>query len=248
MTPVLEAIGMEKAFGAVKATDGVDLTVEPGEIHALIGPNGAGKTCLVDQIYGRLAPDRGTVRLNGRNITRLAPHRRVRLGIGRSFQISTVLQDFTAAQNAMVAEAARLGRATGMLSPAFTDPELLSGAAGILERVGLGGRADARVREFSHGERRLLELGLALATGPDLLLLDEPMAGAGPEEGRRMTEIIERYRGCYAVLLVEHDMDVVFRLADRVTVLVEGRVAATGDPKSVSGDPLVLEAYLGDAA
>ena len=245
---VLEVVDLEKSFGAVKAADRIRLTVEAGEIHALIGPNGAGKTSLVEQVYGSIRPDRGSVLLNGRDITGLRPYRRVRLGIGRSFQISTVLMDFTVGENAMVAEAARLGAAAGMLRPAFTDPALRKGAETILDRVGIGDRADMPARGLSHGERRLLELGLALSADPDLLLLDEPMAGAGPEESLRMADIISGYKGRCAMLLVEHDMDAVFRLADRITVLVEGAVIASGAPDAISGDKRVRESYLGAGA
>ena len=244
---ILEVLDLDKSFGALKATDGFCLTVEPGEIHALIGPNGAGKTSIIEQVYGNLRPDGGVVLLKGRDITRLKPHQRVRQGVGRSFQISTVLMDFTVEENAMVAEAARLGAAFGMLAPAFSDPELREGAAAILGRVGLGGRAGVLVRDLSHGERRLLELGLALSADPDLLLLDEPMAGSGPEESLHMGNIIAGYKGRCAMLLIEHDMDAVFRLADRITVLVEGRVVATGGPDEISRHPGVREAYLGEA-
>jgi len=243
--PVLSLEGISKSYGALRATRDVSLHVAAGEIHALIGPNGAGKTTLVRQIYGSEAPDAGTIRLRGGAVNHLSVPQRVRNGIGRSFQISNVLMDFTVLENAMIAEAARRGAAFRFLRPAFTDPELGEGATAILARVGIEGRRDTRVADLAHGERRLLELALALAGDPLLLLLDEPMAGAGPEETQHMIEIIGRLRGEVGILLIEHDMDAVFRLADRVTVLVEGAVIASGTPNDIAGDAAVREAYLG---
>lgn len=245
---VLQLNGLEKSFGAVRATNGVDLTVEPGEIHALIGPNGAGKTTLIGQITGGLRPDRGSIRLMGEDITPLAVHQRVRKGIGRSFQITNVLADFTVAENAMIAAAARSGQAFGFLRPAFSDRGLIDAAGDILARVGLDDRGSVMVAALSHGEKRLLELALALAARPKLLLLDEPMAGTGPEESRRMADIIASLKGETAILLIEHDMDAVFRLADRITVLVEGAVIASGPPAAIQADAGVRQAYLGEDA
>ena len=245
---VLELQGLEKSFGALVATSAVDLTVEPGEIHALIGPNGAGKTTLISQIYGSLAPDRGRILLKGEDITRLATHQRVRKGIGRSFQITTVLMDFTAADNAAVAVIARQDNAFGMIRPAASNDGLREAAMEVLARVGLAERGPIKASDLSHGERRLLELGLALAAQPGLLLLDEPMAGTGPEETARMAEIIASLKGEAAILLIEHDMDAVFRLADRITVMVEGAVIATGTPAEISANAAVQEAYLGDSS
>ena len=243
--PVLALDGLTKSYGALRATDNVSIDVAPGEIHALIGPNGAGKTTLVRQIYGSEAPDSGTIRLRGEVINGLSVPQRVRRGIGRSFQISNVLMDFTVIENGMIAEAARPGAAFRFLRPAFSDPQLIDGAMSILARVGLEPRADTPVADLAHGERRLLELALALAANPALLLLDEPMAGAGPEETRHMIGIIDRLRGDVGILLIEHDMDAVFRLADRVTVLVEGAVIASGSPAEIAGDVTVRAAYLG---
>jgi len=244
-TSVLELRNLCKSFGALTATNDLSFTVEPGEIHALIGPNGAGKTTLIQQIYGALQPDSGQVLLNGKEITALGVPERVRAGIGRSFQISNVLMDFTVLENGIIAEQARLGQSFGFLHPAFDDPDLIAGAQKILARVGLDDRADQRVGDLAHGERRMLELALALATAPNLLLLDEPMAGAGPEESQRMTEIIDQLRGQVAILLIEHDMDAVFRLADRITVLVEGATIATGTADEISNNDTVKTAYLG---
>jgi branched-chain amino acid transport system ATP-binding protein len=242
---VLELQGLNKSFGALHATRDLSFCVNAGEIHALIGPNGAGKTTLIQQIYGALKPDTGHVLLNGKDITSLPVPGRVRAGIGRSFQISNVLMDFTVLENGIIAEQARLGQSFRFLRPAFDDPDLIAGAQKILVRVGLDDRADQRVGDLAHGERRMLELALALATAPQLLLLDEPMAGAGPEESQRMSQIIETLRGKLAILLIEHDMDAVFRLADRITVLVEGAVIASGTANEISNSATVQTAYLG---
>jgi len=242
---VLELQGLNKSFGALHATRDLSFCVNAGEIHALIGPNGAGKTTVVQQIYGALQPDTGHVLLNGKDITSLPVPGRVRAGIGRSFQISNVLMDFTVLENGIIAEQARLGQSFRFLRPAFNDSDLIAGARKILAPVGLDDRADQRVSDLAHGERRMLELALALATAPQLLLLDEPMAGAGPEESQRMSQIIETLRGKLAILLIEHDMDAVFRLADRITVLVEGAVIASGTADEISNSAAVQTAYLG---
>ena len=242
---VLELQNLHKSFGALQATRDLSFCVNAGEIHALIGPNGAGKTTLIQQIYGALKPDTGTVLLNGRDITGLSVADRVQAGIGRSFQISNVLMDFTFLENAIIAEQARLRQSFRFLHPAFDDPDLQTGAHKILSRVGLDDRAAARASDLAHGERRVLELALALATRPDLLLLDEPMAGTGSQESQRMSQIINDLRGTVAILLIEHDMDAVFRLADRITVLVEGAVIATGTADQISHDAAVRAAYLG---
>jgi branched-chain amino acid transport system ATP-binding protein len=242
---VLELQNLHKSFGALQATRDLSICVNAGEIHALIGPNGAGKTTLIQQIYGALKPDTGTVLLNGCDITGLSVADRVQAGIGRSFQISNVLMDFTVLENAIIAEQARLQQSFRFLHPAFDDPDLQTGAHKILSRVGLDDRAAARASDLAHGERRMLELALALATRPDLLLLDEPMAGAGSQESQRMSQIINDLRGTVAILLIEHDMDAVFRLANRITVLVEGAVIATGTADQISHDAAVRAAYLG---
>jgi len=243
---VLQIENISKSFGALRAISNLSLTVKMGEIHALIGPNGAGKTTLIQQVYGSSKPDRGTILLNGDEITNLTVSKRVRAGIGRSFQISNVLLDFTVFENAIIAELARLGQSFRFFQPAFADPVLKEGADLILDRVGLLPSKDLRVGDLSHGEKRVLELALALATKPKLLLLDEPMAGAGPEESRRMADIIEGLRENFAILLIEHDMDAVFRLASRLTVLVEGEIIATGTVAEISKNELVKSAYLGD--
>ena len=243
--PVLELKGVEKYYGALHATRFVSLTVKRGEIHALIGPNGAGKTTLIKQIYGSETPDAGDILLDGEPVNTLSTAQRVKRGIGRSFQISNVLLGFTLLENAIIAEQARQGQAFRFFAPAFSDAELIKGARRTLASVGLDQQADRLAANISHGERRLLELCLAMATSPSLLLLDEPMAGAGAQESQHMTQIIRRLRDDHAILLIEHDMDAVFALADRITVLVEGAVIASGTPKQISSNKLVQEAYLG---
>jgi branched-chain amino acid transport system ATP-binding protein len=240
---VLHARGLTKRFGALVATDGVDLAVDPGQVHALIGPNGAGKTTLIAQLAGALAPDAGTVTLAGRDITRLPARARARAGLARTFQISSTFPQLTARANVMLAAQAVAPRALG-LSRA-DDPALAAAADAALAEVGLAARADRPSAALSHGERRALELAMALVQRPKLLLLDEPMAGAGREETERLTETLRRLKGRVAMLLVEHDMGAVFALADRLSVLVAGRVIASGDPDAVRADPAVRAAYLG---
>ena len=243
---VLDLVNVNKSYGALQATKELSLSVERGQIHALIGPNGAGKTTLVNQIYGSEIPDSGSVFLNGENITGLSVPKRVRKGIGRSFQISNVLRDFAVIENAIIAEQARRGEAFRFFRPAFSDQQLIAGAMIVLERVGLQSRSDDLVADLAHGERRLLELGLALSSTPSLLLLDEPMAGAGFEETQHITRVIENMRDNVGILLIEHDMDAVFRLADVITVLVEGQIIASGKPNEIRANRKVLTAYLGD--
>ena len=245
-TATLELKHINKSYGALRATHELSLSVNKGEIHALIGPNGAGKTTLIKQIYGSEKPDSGQIFLDGELINNTPSSVRVRKGIGRSFQISNVLLSFTVLQNAMIAELARQGKTFRFFSPAFNDPSLLSGAHDILERVGLIHRSEKLTSEISHGERRLLELALAMATNPTLLLLDEPMAGAGAEESCHITAIIKALKNKHATLLIEHDMDAVFQLADRITVLVEGEAIASGTPDEISNNTAVRSAYLGD--
>ena len=243
--PVLQVESLHKSYGALQATNNVSLDVRPGEIHALIGPNGAGKTTLVHQIYGSESSDSGTIRLHGTVVNGLAVPQRVRLGIGRSFQISNVLMGFSVLENAIIAEQARRREAFRFFRPAFTDPDLIDNGMEMLARVGIDSRAAVRVADLAHGERRLLELALVLCGDPALLLLEEPMAGAGSEESQHMIDIIDRVRGHAGILLIEHDMDAVFRLADRVTVLVEGAVIASGTPAEISANRDVRTAYLG---
>ena len=246
--PLLLTEGMTKAFGALRATDGLSLAVLPGEIHAVIGPNGAGKTTAIAQISGELIPDSGAVRFQGRDITGLPVHARSHLGLARSFQITSLFLGFTAEDNVAMALQAHDGHSFRFWRDARTDPRLRGPAREVLDRVGLGARAGVPVANLAHGEQRQLELAVALATEPSLLLLDEPMAGMGPEDSVRMVELLKTLKGKVTILLVEHDMDAVFALADRVTVLVYGKAIATGAPVAIRADPHVLQAYLGEEA
>ena len=246
--PLLAARRLTKAYGALKATDALSLDVLHGEVHAVIGPNGAGKTTAIRQLSGETTPDHGAIHLAGHDVTRKPVHERARLGLARSFQTSSVFGGFTAEDNVAMAVQAHDGHSFRFWRRARTDPALRRPARRALEQVGLGARAHAAARNLAHGERRQLEIAMALATGPALLLLDEPMAGMGPEEAHRMVALLDALKGQVAILLVEHDMDAVFALADRVTVLVSGRAVATGEPQVIRADPVVREAYLGEDA
>ena len=246
--PVLAIDGLEKSFGALKATSGVSLDLRPGEIHALIGPNGAGKSTLINQIAGSLAPDAGTIRFLGRDVTALSTAARARLGLARTFQVSSLAPEFSALRNVMLAVQARQGSSLRFLRPVTRDPSLTEPAMAMLARVGLAGRADVPAAELSHGERRQLEIATALAMQPKAFLLDEPMAGMGPEGSKALTAFLDGLRQEAPILVVEHDMDAVFALADRVSVLVYGQVIASGSVAEIRGDPEVRRAYLGDAA
>jgi len=246
MSALLEVRGLAKRFGGVVATAGLDLDVRAGEIHALIGPNGAGKTTAIGQLAGEIAPDAGRVRLAGADITRLSVPARVRRGLVRSFQVTSLLPCFTARENVALAEQVRQGHSFRFWRNARRDPALLAPAAAMLARVGLAARADLPAEDLAHGERRQLELAMALAARPLVLLLDEPMAGLGPTESQAMTTLLAGLKGEAAILLVEHDMDAVWALADRVTVLVAGRAIASGPPAAIRADPAVRDAYLGE--
>ncbi|MEO0682822.1 MAG: ABC transporter ATP-binding protein [Pseudomonadota bacterium] len=248
MTDALSVQGLVKRFGGLTATDHVDLTLRPGEIHALIGPNGAGKSTLIGQIAGLIPPDEGRVSLGGEDITALPVAARARLGLGRSFQISSLGLPLSARRNAMLAAQGRCGSSFRFWRPARRDPEITGPAEAALARVGLADRMDVPAAELSHGERRQLEVACALALAPKALLLDEPMAGLGPEGSARLTTLLDGLRAEAPILLVEHDMDAVFALADRISVLVYGRVIASGSVDEIRRDPAVREAYLGEAA
>ncbi len=245
--PMLAIEGLTKRFGGVVAADNVSLAASRGEIHALIGPNGAGKTTLIQQLSGALAPDAGRIYFEGRDITRLAFHQRVAIGLARSYQITSLFPRLTALDNVALAVLARSGSSLSFWRPAAAERVVFDQARSALERVGLGGRENAIAGLLAHGEQRLLEVGLALATNARLLLLDEPMAGMGPEESERMIALIGALKGAITVLLVEHDMDAVFRLADRISVLVSGRIIATGAPGDIRASAEVKRAYLGEA-
>ena len=246
--PVLAIENLSKAFGALKATDDVSLDLRPGEIHALIGPNGAGKTTLIHQICGTLKPDSGAIRLAGEDITALGAAARARRGLGRTFQVSQVAPLFSALRNVMLAVQARQGSSFRFFRPVTGDRSLSEPAMAILERVGLAGRAGIAASDLSHGERRQLEIAIALALHPKAFLLDEPMAGMGPEGSKALTGFLDGLRAEAPILLVEHDMDAVFALADRISVLVYGRIIASGTIEEIRNDPAVRAAYLGDHA
>ncbi|MCE7029400.1 ABC transporter ATP-binding protein [Jiella avicenniae] len=236
---------LSKSFGGLNVTRSVSLDLKPGEIHALIGPNGAGKSTLINLIAGELRPDSGAIRLNGVDVTGLHSEQRVRSGLARSFQVSSVLKDFTVLENALLAVVGRRQPALNWWRSTLSDTQGVEEAMAALEKVGLARRANAKVATLSYGERRHLELAMALALKPKVLLLDEPMAGVGTEEGHELTELVSNLRTDCAILLVEHDMDVVFALADRVSVLVEGRMIATGAPAEVREMESVQHAYFG---
>ena len=244
--PILRVEGLNKSFGGVVATHNLDFEVEPGEIHAVIGPNGAGKTTFVAQLSGMLKPDSGRIVFDGRDITQLSAPARSHAGLARSFQITSVFRNFTALQNVALSIQAHTGHSFRMWKPAATDAALNEPAQEILDRLGLGARADILAANLAHGEQRQLEIAMALATSPKLLLLDEPTAGMGPEDTQRITEFLAGLKGTYSMLLIEHDMDTVFALADRITVLVYGRVIATGAPAAIRANDEVRAAYLGE--
>ncbi|RUM97511.1 ABC transporter ATP-binding protein [Pseudaminobacter arsenicus] len=245
---VLSIRDLRKTFGALKATDGVSLDLRVGEIHALIGPNGAGKTTLIHQISGSIKPDHGTIHFRGEDISRLGVAERARRGLGRSFQISSLAPEFSALRNVMLAVQARQGSSFRFFRPVMTDRSLIEPAMAVLEQTGLGSRAHLPAAELSHGERRQLEIAIALALGSKAFLFDEPMAGMGPEGSRQLTAFLDRLRAQAPILLVEHDMEAVFALADRISVLVYGRVIASGTVDEIRNDAEVRRAYLGEAS
>jgi branched-chain amino acid transport system ATP-binding protein len=244
--PALEVQHLCKLFGALKATDDLSLTVEDGELHAIIGPNGAGKSTLISQLSGQLLPDSGSIRLFGEDVTRLPMPQRVRRGIVRSFQITSLCREFTALTNVALAVQARAGHSFRFFGNAQDDPRLTMPAMDALERVGLADRAHVAAGHLAHGEQRQLELAIALAAAPRLLLLDEPMAGMGLDESMKVVELLRSLKGQYTIVLVEHDMDAVFALADRISVLVYGHCIASGSPEQIRKDPAVNDAYLGE--
>jgi branched-chain amino acid transport system ATP-binding protein len=244
--PLLRVEKLVRRFGGILATDNVSLDVASGELHAIIGPNGAGKTTLISQLTGQLLPHSGAIRLAGQDITRVPAWRRSALGLARSFQITSLLPDFTAIDNVALAAQARDGHSFHFWGNARKVSHLRQAARSALDRVGLGDRAEIVVSRLSHGEQRELELAVALATKPRLLLLDEPMAGLGVTESARMVRLLAELRREVSIVLVEHDMDAVFALADRISVLVYGRVIASGTPAEIRQNEEVRRAYLGD--
>jgi branched-chain amino acid transport system ATP-binding protein len=245
--PILRVCGLVKRFGGVTASDGVDLEVYPGAVHALIGPNGAGKSTFVHQVSGTLLPDAGTITFEGRDLTRMAVYRRVAAGVARSFQLTNVFARLTVLDNVALAVQARSGSSFAFWRPAIAEEAVFAQARGLLERVGLAGRAAVEAATLSHGEQRRLEVVLALATRARLLLLDEPMAGLDLRESADLVAVLRDIRADTTLLLVEHDMDAVFQLANRISVLVYGRVVATGTPQEIRANEEVRRAYLGDA-
>jgi branched-chain amino acid transport system ATP-binding protein len=244
--PLLRVEKLVRRFGGIVATDNVSLDVSSGELHAIIGPNGAGKTTLISQLTGQLLPHAGTIRLAGADITRVPAYRRSAMGLARSFQITSLLPDFTALDNVALAAQAHDGHSFYFWSDARKESRLRDAALAALLRVGLGNRAETLVSKLSHGEQREVELAVALATKPQVLLLDEPMAGLGITESARMVKLLQELRREVTIVLVEHDMDAVFALADRITVLVYGRVIASGAPAAIRGNEEVKRAYLGE--
>ena len=243
---MLEVKNLRKRFGGIAASDGVSLEVRQGEVHALIGPNGAGKTTLIAQLSGSIASDEGQIIFLGQDVTKQKQHIRVIAGLVRSYQITSIFQRFTVLDNLALAVQARTGSSLSFWRPVSAEASLFEEARAVAAEVGLAGKLDALASTLAHGEQRALELGLALATHPKLVLLDEPTAGMGPEESQRMIALINRLRSRLTVLLVEHDMDAVFRLADRISVLVNGRIIATDAPLQIRNNPEVKRAYLGE--
>ena len=243
--PALEIVSLYKRFDGLVATNHVSLTIDKGETHAIIGPNGAGKTTFVSQLQGILRPDAGRISLAGQDITRDPAHIRARKGIARSFQIASLVPEFTALAHTALAVQARLGHSFRFWRRAWDDETLLAPAREALTAVGLGVRAAIPVSNLAHGERRQLELAIALAQKPSLLLLDEPMAGMGRQDGERMTQLLATLKANYSIILIEHDMKAVFSLADRISVMVAGAIIKTGRPDEIRNDPQVRAAYLG---
>jgi branched-chain amino acid transport system ATP-binding protein len=246
--PMLELRHVKKRYGALVVTDDVSLEIIPNELHAVIGPNGAGKTTLIHQISGLIPPDSGEVLLNGRDITTLDLPQRVREGLVRSFQITSILPGFSTLENVALAVQAHAGSSFKFFGNASTERALNEKALAALAEVGLLQRAEIRAGLLSHGEKRQLELAIALAIEPKVLLLDEPLAGTGNEESAILIDLLSRLKGRLTIILIEHDMDAVFSLADRVSVLVYGKIIATGSPQAIRDNPDVRTAYLGEEA
>lgn len=246
MTALLKVSALNKSFGGVKATDNVDLEVKLHELHAIIGPNGAGKTTLISQLCGTLKSDGGSIRFDDVNITAKPAHRRAGLGITRSFQITSLLMSMSVIDNVALAVQARSGHSFRFIKAARNVSSLREGAMGALTQVGLEARADDQTSTLSHGEHRQLEIAVALATNAKLMLLDEPMAGLGPQESETMIGFLKKLKGSRTILLIEHDMDAVFALADRISVLVYGKIIATGTPDEIRSNAAVRHAYLGE--
>jgi branched-chain amino acid transport system ATP-binding protein len=245
---LLRIEGLTKRFGGILATDNVSLDVYPGEIHALIGPNGAGKSTLIAQIAGEMTPNAGRIEFDGRDVTSEGTEGRVEVGLSRSFQITSVLPGLSVEDNVALAVQGITGHAFSLFRDARLVAAIRRPAREVLQMVGIADRANVPAEKLNYGQQRLLELAMAIAARPKLVLLDEPMAGLGPVESARIVELLQSLKASFAMLLVEHDMDAVFTLADRISVLVYGRIIATGSAAQIRADPLVREAYLGAEA
>ncbi len=243
---LLDVRGLVKTFGALRATDNVDLDIRAGETHAIIGPNGAGKTTLIGQLAGNIRPDAGEIRFAGQDVTGLGAAARARRGLARSFQITSIYREFTALENVALAVQAHAGHSFRFWRAASSEAALREPARAIMSDLGLSERAGVLAANLAHGEQRQLEIAMVLATRPRLLLLDEPVAGMGADESQRMVEFLATLKGRQTIILVEHDMDAVFTLADRISVLVYGRVIASGTPEEIRVNPEVRRAYLGE--
>ena len=246
MTPILKIIGLSKQFGGITATNNIDLNITDGEIHAVIGPNGAGKTTLISQLSGDLQADEGAIVFQDNLINNMSSNKRSLLGIARTFQITSLMLDMSTLENVMLAVQAHSGHSYCFWQDARQDDQLIEPALQVLKQVGLLERKNIITRELSHGEHRQLEIAMALATQPKLLLLDEPMAGMGAEETQKLIEILKKLKTGKTMILIEHDMNAVFSLADRITVMVYGKIIATGSPKEIRANQKVKAAYLGD--
>jgi len=246
MSAILQIEGLNKSFGGIKATDDLNIEVEENELHAIIGPNGAGKTTLISQLSGLQAPDTGRIIFKGENIAGLPAHRRAHAGIARSFQITSLMMEMSVLDNVALALQAREGHSFRFVRPARSVVHLREDGLSLLDTVGLAEKANMPTFALSHGEHRRMELAIVLAAKAELMLLDEPMAGLGTEESHRMVELLKGLKGKHTILLIEHDMDAVFALADRISVLVYGHVIATGTPEEIRGNEAVQHAYLGE--
>ena len=244
---MLEITNLEKQFGGIKAVDKVNLTVKENQIHAIIGPNGAGKTTLIAQVAGELKSDGGKIRFCGEDVTYMRSDQRACRGLARSFQITSVMLPMTLLENVTMAVQSRKGHSFRFWRRVLSDSELIDEAMQALQTVGLENRADRVANEVSHGEHRQLEIAMAIAMEPKLLLLDEPMAGMGPEESAALVAVLQQIKKKKTILLIEHDMDAVFSLADQISVLVYGRIIATGSKEEIRANPEVQSAYLGEA-
>lgn len=244
--PILDVRGITKSFGGLKASNDINLDLHPGEIHALIGPNGAGKSTLIKQIAGGLTPDSGSVHFDGRDVSHLSTAARARRGMGRTFQISSLAMDYTVLQNAVLGALGHRGDIFRFFNRVMKDKALLSAAESALQQVGLEGFQTVRTADLSHGQRRQLEVAVALTLEPKAFLMDEPMAGLGAEGSQNLVKFLDRLRHKAPILLVEHDMDAVFALADRISVLVYGEIIATGNADEIRSNAQVRSAYLGE--